>query len=169
MLAKASFTAYIIHMQLSLTPAAAKRLDHLRAKQDKKSLYLRVTVDGGGCQGFEYKFSFTDQPDADDLFVEANDEPVGVVTDPTRLESTIPALSYCSSKSALTMLTLQYAKALPELRINVVDPGYTATDLNHHSGPQTVEQGTDAIVKLATIGKDGPTGTFHDRAGPLPW
>lgn len=93
----------------------------------------------------------------------------GVVTDPTRLESTIPALSYCSSKSALTMLTLQYAKALPELRINVVDPGYTATDLNHHSGPQTVEQGTDAIVKLATIGKDGPTGTFHDRAGPLPW
>jgi NAD(P)-dependent dehydrogenase (short-subunit alcohol dehydrogenase family) len=74
-----------------------------------------------------------------------------------------------ASKSAVTMLTVQYAKALPEMRINVVDPGYTATDLNGHSGPQTVEQGTDAIVRLATIGTDGPTGTFQDAAGILGW
>lgn len=67
------------------------------------------------------------------------------------------------------MLAVQCAKALPEMRINVVDPGYTATDLNQNSGPQTVEQGTDAIVRLATIGKDGPTGTFQDAAGILPW
>lgn len=93
----------------------------------------------------------------------------GVVHDTSRLESRVTALAYCSSKSAVTMLTVQYAKALPELRINVVDPGYTATDLNHHSGPQTVEEGTDAIVRLATIGKDGPTGSFHDRHGPLSW
>jgi hypothetical protein len=39
----------------------------------------------------------------------------------------------------------------------------------HLIPPQTVEEGTDAIVRLATIGKDGPTGSFHDRAGPLPW
>lgn len=93
----------------------------------------------------------------------------GVVHDPDRIESKVTALAYCSSKSAVTMLTVQYARALPELRINVVDPGYTATDLNHHSGPQTVEQGTDAIVRLATIGKDGPTGSFQDAAGTLPW
>lgn len=93
----------------------------------------------------------------------------GVVTDPKRFESKVAALAYCSSKSAVTMLTVQYAKTLPEMRINVVDPGYTATDLNHNSGPQTVEQGTDAIVRLATIGKDGPTGTFQDAAGLLPW
>ncbi|MDB4946127.1 MAG: short-chain dehydrogenase/reductase [Labilithrix sp.] len=92
-----------------------------------------------------------------------------VVHDESRIESKVTALGYCSSKSAVTMLTIQYAKALPELRINVVDPGYTATDLNHHSGPQTVEQGTDAIVRLATIGKDGPTGTFQDAAGTVPW
>jgi NAD(P)-dependent dehydrogenase (short-subunit alcohol dehydrogenase family) len=67
------------------------------------------------------------------------------------------------------MLTVQYARTLPELRINVVDPGYTATDLNQNSGTQTVEQGTDAIVRLATIGKDGPTGTFQDAAGHVPW
>lgn len=93
----------------------------------------------------------------------------GVVTDPKRFESQVIALAYCSSKSAVTMLTLQYAKSLPELRVNVVDPGYTATDLNQNSGPQTVEQGTDAIVRLATIEKDGPTGTFQDAAGLLPW
>jgi len=67
------------------------------------------------------------------------------------------------------MLTVQYAKALPEMRVNAADPGYTATDLNHNSGPQTVEQGTDAIVRLATLGKGGPTGTFQDAAGIAPW
>ena len=93
----------------------------------------------------------------------------GLVHDPSRIESKVVALGYCSSKSAVTMLTVQYAKALPEMRINAVDPGYTATDLNHHSGPQTVEQGTDAMVRLATIAKDGPTGTFQDAAGIVPW
>lgn len=93
----------------------------------------------------------------------------GVVHDKSRLESRFPALAYCSSKSAVSMLTVQYANGLPEMRVNVVDPGYTATDLNHHSGTQTVEQGTDAIVRLATIGKDGPTGTFQDAAGLVPW
>lgn len=91
------------------------------------------------------------------------------VHDVSRIESKVIALPYCSSKSAVTMLTVQYAKALPEMRVNVVDPGYTATDLNGHSGPQTVEQGTDAIVRLATIGSDGPTGTFQDRDGILGW
>jgi NAD(P)-dependent dehydrogenase (short-subunit alcohol dehydrogenase family) len=93
----------------------------------------------------------------------------GAVHDRRRIESKVVALAYCSSKSAVTMMTVQYAKALPEMRVNVVDPGYTATDLNHHSGPQTVEQGTDAIVRLATIGRDGPTGTFQDAAGTLAW
>ena len=39
------------------------------------------------------------------------------------------------------MLTTQWAKAYPAMRVNAVDPGYTATDLNGHSGPQTVERG----------------------------
>ena len=89
--------------------------------------------------------------------------------DPDRIESKVQAPAYCSSKSALVMLTTQYAKALPALRINVVDPGYTATDLNGNSGPQTVTEGTDAMVAMALIGPDGPTGTFTDRAGTVPW
>jgi NAD(P)-dependent dehydrogenase (short-subunit alcohol dehydrogenase family) len=67
------------------------------------------------------------------------------------------------------MLTVQYAKALPHMRVNAVDPGYTATDFNHHSGPQTVEEGTDAMVQMANLGPDGPTGTFVDRHGAVGW
>jgi NAD(P)-dependent dehydrogenase (short-subunit alcohol dehydrogenase family) len=94
---------------------------------------------------------------------------LGVVTDPQRMESQFPTLVYGSSKSAVVSLTVQYAKALPAIRINVVDPGYTATDLNAHRGTQTLTEGTDAIVALATIGPDGPTGGFFDRFGTVPW
>ena len=93
----------------------------------------------------------------------------GVTTDPERLESTIVGLAYPSSKSAVTMLTTQYAKALPQMRVNAVDPGYTATDLNGNSGTQTVQEGTDAIVRMAQLDASGPTGTFADRAGVVPW
>jgi NAD(P)-dependent dehydrogenase (short-subunit alcohol dehydrogenase family) len=67
------------------------------------------------------------------------------------------------------MLTSQYAKALPQLRINAVDPGYTATDFNDHRGTQTIEEGAEIIVAMAQIGPDGPTGGYFDRHGPVPW
>ena len=76
---------------------------------------------------------------------------------------------YSASKSAVTMLTTMYAKGLPGIRVNAADPGYTATDLNGHSGPQTVTEGTDAIVELATLDADGPTGTYRDRHGVAPF
>jgi hypothetical protein len=60
---------------------------------------------------------------------------------------------------------VQYAKAFPEIRINAADPGYTATDLNGNNGTQTVTEGTDAIVELATRAGQGATGTFIDRTG----
>jgi NAD(P)-dependent dehydrogenase (short-subunit alcohol dehydrogenase family) len=89
--------------------------------------------------------------------------------DPSRIESSVPGALYQASKSAVTMLTVQYARQLPNIRINVVDPGYTATDLNGHTGTQTATEGTDAIVAMATIGADGPTGTFTDRHGTVAW
>ena len=91
------------------------------------------------------------------------------VHDADRIESTVIAPLYTSSKSAVTMLTVQYAKAFPGIRINAADPGYTATDLNGNSGSQTVTEGTDAIVDLATRGGNGPTGTFIDRSGVAPF
>lgn len=91
------------------------------------------------------------------------------VTNPEKIESQVNDLIYSSSKAAVTMLTVQYAKALPEFRINAADPGPTATDLNGHRGFQTVSEGTDVIVKLATLDGNGPTGTFMDRNGVVPW
>ena len=91
------------------------------------------------------------------------------VHDADRVESTVVAPLYTASKSAVTMLTVQYAKALPEMRVNAADPGYTATDLNGGSGHQTVTEGTDAVVELATRGGTGPTGTFVDRSGVAPF
>jgi len=89
--------------------------------------------------------------------------------DPERVESEPTAPLYTASKAAVTMLTTQYAKALPDIRVNAADPGYTATDFNAHSGHQTVTEGTDAIVALATERADAGTGRFIDRSGPVRW
>jgi NAD(P)-dependent dehydrogenase (short-subunit alcohol dehydrogenase family) len=89
--------------------------------------------------------------------------------DPSQLQSTIVLPLYQSSKSAVGMLTVIYARALPDIRVNAVSPGFTATDFTNHRGTQSVTEGTDAMVALATIGKDGPTGTFQDRNGIVAW
>jgi NAD(P)-dependent dehydrogenase (short-subunit alcohol dehydrogenase family) len=80
-----------------------------------------------------------------------------------------PGVAYPASKAAVNMITVQYAKAFPGMRINAVEPGYTATDLNGHTGTQTVEEGAEIIVRMAQAGPDGPTGSYFDAAGPLPW
>ena len=94
---------------------------------------------------------------------------IGVTSDPSRLESTLVSLTYPVSKSALNMLTTQYAKAFPQMRINAVDPGYTATDFNDHRGTKPVEQGAEIIVRMAELDGSGPTGTYVDENGPVPW
>ncbi|MEU3511987.1 SDR family NAD(P)-dependent oxidoreductase [Streptomyces longwoodensis] len=92
------------------------------------------------------------------------------VHDSERAESRVPnLLAYPVSKAAVSMLTVQYARAYPDLRINVVDPGPTATDLNRHRGSQTVEEGAAPIVQAATLTAQGPTGTFLDNDGVSPW
>ena len=92
-----------------------------------------------------------------------------LTSDPERVESTFVGLAYPSSKSALNMLTSQWARAYPRMRINAADPGYTATDFNGHRGFQTVEEGAEIIVRLAQVSPDGPTGTYQDRHGSVPW
>lgn len=86
-----------------------------------------------------------------------------------RDEQPILGIPYAASKAAVIALTVQYAKNLPGFQVNASDPGYTATDFNRHSGHQTVTQGTDATVRLATLGADGPTGEFWDRTGRIPF
>jgi NAD(P)-dependent dehydrogenase (short-subunit alcohol dehydrogenase family) len=67
------------------------------------------------------------------------------------------------------MLTSQYAKALPQMRVNAVDPGYTDTDFNQHRGTKPVEQGAEIIVRMAELNGSGPTGQFVDENGAVPW
>jgi NAD(P)-dependent dehydrogenase (short-subunit alcohol dehydrogenase family) len=88
---------------------------------------------------------------------------------PGTVENAVTLPVYPATKAALTMLTVQYARALDGILVNAADPGFTATDFNNNRGTQTVTEGTDAIVRLATLPKDGPTGTFQDRNGTVPW
>ena len=63
-------------MSLIIDESAVKRIEELRTAQDKNALMLRVTVEGGGCSGFQYKLELTeDKTDKDEVFENA------VVTD----------------------------------------------------------------------------------------
>ncbi|MEU1722852.1 SDR family NAD(P)-dependent oxidoreductase [Nonomuraea sp. NPDC005692] len=91
------------------------------------------------------------------------------MTDPGSPGHAYPGVAYPASKAAVNMVTVQYAKAFPLMRINAVEPGFTRTDLNGNSGRQTVEEGAGIIVRMAQVGPDGPTGGYFDAEGPLAW
>ncbi|MFF0628825.1 SDR family NAD(P)-dependent oxidoreductase [Streptomyces sp. NPDC004296] len=88
--------------------------------------------------------------------------------DPQRMESRLRGLVYPVSKAALNMLTYQYARALPGFRINAVDPGFTATAINNHTGTSTPAQSAATIVRLA-LAIDGPSGRLFDSTGEIGW
>jgi NAD(P)-dependent dehydrogenase (short-subunit alcohol dehydrogenase family) len=77
----------------------------------------------------------------------------------------------CSSKAALNMVTVTYAKELWDtpIKVNACDPGWCDTDGNGHTGFRTAAQGAEIGVRLATLGEEGPTGAFFRDDGPLPW
>ncbi|MFE7859901.1 SDR family oxidoreductase [Streptomyces sp. NPDC057403] len=91
------------------------------------------------------------------------------LSDPAHPAHFYPGVAYPTSKTAVNMLTVQFAKAFPDMRINSVEPGFTKTDLNGNTGTQSVEEGAEVIVRMAQIGPDGPTGGYFDVDGPLPW
>jgi NAD(P)-dependent dehydrogenase (short-subunit alcohol dehydrogenase family) len=92
------------------------------------------------------------------------------VTNPERRQFYFPSIVYGASKAAISMLTVQYAKTYPAIKFNAVEPGFTATDLTPFSAAgQPVEVGAEVIVRMATIGTDGPTGTFRENEGELAW
>ncbi|GAA1922124.1 SDR family NAD(P)-dependent oxidoreductase [Nocardioides lentus] len=90
--------------------------------------------------------------------------------DPGRPESQTPLITYAASKAAVNMLTVKYAASLPAFRVNAACPGLTATDFAAgFPGAQPVEEAVGVIVRLATLGPDGPTGTIHENDGPGAW
>ena len=96
--------------------------------------------------------------------------------DPTWKYYAVKGAAYQPSKAALNAYTIMLAYELREtpFKVNAVDPGYTATDFNHHSGPGTVPDAAARVVKAALLGPDGPTSQFFsdDNApatGISPW
>ncbi|MBU2664595.1 SDR family NAD(P)-dependent oxidoreductase [Actinoplanes bogorensis] len=92
------------------------------------------------------------------------------VNNPDRPEYHLPVALYSASKAAATMLTVQYAKAQPGIKFNALEPGFTATDMTAgFDGGRTPAESARTVVRLATLPAGGPTGTFTDESGVLPW
>ena len=91
--------------------------------------------------------------------------------DPGYAAAATKLIGYSASKAALNMLTVQLGYLLGDtaIKVNSADPGYTATDLNGHRGLQTIPQGAAEAIRLALLPDDGPSGTYSDSKGIVPW
>lgn len=65
--------------EISLTSTAAARVSAIAARQGRAEPRLRLSVDGGGCAGFQYKFELAGSPEADDI--EVLTDGVGLLVD----------------------------------------------------------------------------------------
>ena len=95
---------------------------------------------------------------------------VSLQTDTKWKYAPVKLLAYCASKAALNMFTVQLAYEFRDgsIAVNAINPGYTATDLNGYSGPQTIEEGAAEIVRVALL--DAPvTGKFLETGGKIAW
>lgn len=83
----------------------------------------------------------------------------------------IPNAGYVPSKTALNAITVAFANELEgtAIKVNAACPGFTATDLNQFRGTRTVEQAAREAVRLALLDESGPTGSFSNEFGALPW
>jgi NAD(P)-dependent dehydrogenase (short-subunit alcohol dehydrogenase family) len=92
-------------------------------------------------------------------------------SDPSYPYRSIHSVSYSPSKTALNAITVAFANELATTRIkvNAACPGFTATDLNDFHGTRSVQEGAREPVRLALLGPDGPTGTFSNDDGVIPW
>lgn len=89
-----------------LAPSAAARVAAIAAKQDKPAI-LRLSVEGGGCSGFQYKFGLAEGPDADDTIAE---------TDGVRLVVDAVSLDLVSGA------TVEYVESLGGAAFRVTNP-----------------------------------------------
>jgi NAD(P)-dependent dehydrogenase (short-subunit alcohol dehydrogenase family) len=78
---------------------------------------------------------------------------------------------YSISKVALNSLTALLSAELIDsaIKVNSVEPGYTATDMTDQKGLQSVDVAARVVVKYALLPSDGPTGGYFDARGPMPW
>lgn len=91
--------------------------------------------------------------------------------DPKWPFAAVKLLGYNGSKAILNMMTVQLAWELRDtaIKVNTVNPGYTATDLNDNRGTQTLEEGAAEAFRQALAPDDAPTGGFFQTGGVVPW
>lgn len=79
--------------------------------------------------------------------------------------------AYAPSKSYLNAVTVQYARqfAGSNILVNAACPGLVATDFTGFLGPRTPEQGAATAIRLATLPEGGPSGSFFEDDGVIPW
>jgi len=79
--------------------------------------------------------------------------------------------AYSASKTALNQFTVFLANALntSKIKVNAVSPGWVKTSIGSDQAPLTPEEGAKSGVAMALIDENGPTGTFSDLSGALPW
>ncbi len=79
---------------------------------------------------------------------------------------------YPASKTALNAITLAMMVELEStaIKVNLVSPGFTSTNLNGYEGTESVEDGSREVVRVALLGPEGPTGTFTRWENTtIPW
>lgn len=91
--------------------------------------------------------------------------------DPSWSYADIKLPAYQASKAALNSLTVSYAEQLKDkgIKVNAICPGYTATEATNFSGTRTPDQAAVIAIKFALLDADGPSGTFANEQGDLPW
>src|SRR5580658_4982120 len=91
--------------------------------------------------------------------------------DPKWPFAAVKLLGYNGSKAILNMMTVQLAWELRDtaIKVNTVNPGYTATDMNGNKGTQTLEEGAAEALRQALAPDDAPTGRFVETGGVVPW
>jgi NAD(P)-dependent dehydrogenase (short-subunit alcohol dehydrogenase family) len=96
---------------------------------------------------------------------------ITMALDPKDMFYGINSLQYQSSKAALNAVTVEFAKELEGegIKVNAACPGFVDTDFNGHRGTKSAKQAATIIVKLSTLGANGPTASFQDENGELPW
>ncbi|KAJ5818510.1 hypothetical protein N7474_004101 [Penicillium riverlandense] len=109
------------------------------------------------------------------VFVSSHTGSMGIRSDPSqemypRQHKPIGPV-YRSSKAAFNMLMLHYAATFEDKggKVNASCPNLTATSFARGMGGRPVSESAVNIVRLATLGKDGETGTYSDENGPVPW
>ncbi len=92
--------------------------------------------------------------------------------DPTYPYHKIYGPGYAASKTALNAMTLAMMVELEDtpIKVNLVSPAFTATNLNNFAGTETLEDGSREVVRVALLGPDGPTNTFTRwNNQTIPW